>query len=213
MLDAMRQVDPARCRGIVDIEADLPDSEWQALHAAGVRGIRINHSPVKPFSAGFETTLQDRIQTLGARCAASGWHLDFLGPGWLTEALLPTFASLRCDHSVAHLGMFLAKDGPGQRGFQALIALAESGTRKTWIKLTGLYRISTAPGFADIDPMAAELVRRVPDRLIWGSDYPHLSFADKVGSVELFDKLLDWTPDPAVRRQILVDNPARLFAF
>ncbi len=213
MLDAMRQVDPARCRGIVDIADDLPEAEWQALHAAGVRGIRINHSPIKPFTAGFAATLQQRIRTLDARCAASGWQLDFLGPGWLTEALLPTFAELQCNHSVAHLGMFLAKEGPQQRGFQALIELAESGARKTWIKLTGLYRISTVPNFADVDPMAAELIRRVPDRLIWGSDYPHLSFADKVGSVELFDKLSDWAPDEGVRGQILVGNPARLFGF
>ena len=63
------------------------------------------------------------------------------------------------------------------------------------MKLTGAYRISTAAGFADIDPMAAALIAAAPDRLIWGSDYPHLSFADKVGTVELFNLLHRWAPD------------------
>lgn len=61
--------------------------------------------------------------------------------------------------------------------------------------------------------MARALIDTIPDRLIWGSDYPHLSFADKVGSVELFNLLGRWAPDAATRRRILVDNPARLFGF
>jgi predicted TIM-barrel fold metal-dependent hydrolase len=71
--------------------------------------------------------------------------------------------------------------------------------------------MSTAPGFADVDPMVAALIEAAPDRLIWGSDYPHLSFADKVGSVELFNLLHRWAPDEATKRKILVENPARLF--
>jgi 2-pyrone-4,6-dicarboxylate lactonase len=81
------------------------------------------------------------------------------------------------------------------------------------VKLTGVYRISTAPGFADAAPMAKALVDAAPDRVIWGSDYPHLSFADGVSSVELFNLLGQWVPDPADRQKILVDNPRRLFNF
>ena len=73
--------------------------------------------------------------------------------------------------------------------------------------------MSVAPGFADVAPMARALIESAPDRIIWGSDYPHLSFADKVGSIELFNLLGEWAPDEAVRRKILVDNPQRLFGF
>ena len=76
------------------------------------------------------------------------------------------------------------------------------------MKFTGIYRMATAPDFADAAPMARALIEAAPDRLIWGSDYPHLSFADKVGSVQLFNLLADWAPDEATRRRILVDNPA-----
>ena len=81
------------------------------------------------------------------------------------------------------------------------------------MKLTGVYRMSATPGFADAAPHARALIEAVPDRLVWGSDYPHLSFADKVGSVELFNLLGKWAPDEAIRRKILVDNPARLYGF
>jgi predicted TIM-barrel fold metal-dependent hydrolase len=73
--------------------------------------------------------------------------------------------------------------------------------------------MATGPTFADAAPMARALIAAAPDRLIWGSDYPHLSFADKVGSVQLFNLLADWAPDEATRRRILVDNPAALFGF
>jgi predicted TIM-barrel fold metal-dependent hydrolase len=73
--------------------------------------------------------------------------------------------------------------------------------------------MSVDPGFADAAPLARALIEAAPDRIIWGSDYPHLSFADKVGSVELFNLLGQWAPDDAARRKILVDNPQRLFKF
>jgi predicted TIM-barrel fold metal-dependent hydrolase len=76
-----------------------------------------------------------------------------------------------------------------------------------------MYRLSNAPGFSDAAPMARALIDAAPDRIIWGSDYPHLSFADRVTSVELFNLLGEWAPDPAIRRAILVDNPLQLFGF
>jgi predicted TIM-barrel fold metal-dependent hydrolase len=87
------------------------------------------------------------------------------------------------------------------------------GNGRTWIKFTGTYRMATAPTFADALPMAQALIDAAPDRIIWGSDYPHLSFADKVGSVQLFNLLKDWAPDAAIRQKILTDNPAALFGF
>jgi len=84
------------------------------------------------------------------------------------------------------MGMFLAAGGAGQAGFGQLLDLLRHGEGRTWVKLTGTYRISTVAGFADVDSMVAALIAAAPDRLIWGSDYPHLSFADKVGTVALF---------------------------
>ena len=212
MLEAMRQVG-TNCRGIVDIDENAPDAELERLDALGVRGVRINLSPIKPFETGFAPKLLPRIERLRARCAEIGWQLDFLTPGWLTAELMPTFAKLNLDFTLAHFGMFLAKDGVKQPGFAQLLELLRRGERHCWVKLTGVYRISVAKGFADVAPMARALIEAAPDRVIWGSDYPHLSFADKVGSIELWNLLGKWAPDEATRRKILVDNPQRLFGF
>jgi len=212
MLDAMRQVG-SRCRGIVDVDENIPDAALETLDAAGVRGVRINVSPVKPPEAGFAAKLLPRIERLDARCAEIGWQLDFLLPGWLTSELMETLRRLKAQFTLAHMGMFLARDGVNQRGFQELLSLLRSGEGRCWVKLTGVYRMSTTPGFADAAPMARALIETAPDRIVWGSDYPHLSFADKAGSVELFNLLAQWAPDEAVRRRILAENPQRLFGF
>jgi 2-pyrone-4,6-dicarboxylate lactonase len=211
MLDAMREVGVARCRGIVDVDENAPDALLAEMHAIGVRGVRINVSPVKPPAPGFSATMKPRIERLDARCAELGWQLDFLHPGWLTEELMPVFAKLRSSFTIAHMGMFLAKDGAQQGGFAKLLDLLRHGEGRAWVKLTGTYRMATLPALAA--PMARALIAAAPERLIWGSDYPHLSFADKVGSVQLFNLLADWAPDDATRRRILVDNPAALFGF
>lgn len=212
MLDALRAIGD-RCRGIVDIDENIPDAELDRLNRLGVRGVRVNVNPIKPSEPGFSRTMLARIERLDARCAEIGWMLDFLTPGWLTEELLPTLSKLRVSFTVAHMGMFLARDGDRQPGFQKFLDFLRKGSDRCWVKLTGVYRMSVTPGFRDADPLARALIDAVPDRLIWGSDYPHLSFADKVGSVELFNLLGRWAPDAETRRKILVDNPARLFGF
>ena len=209
MLDAMGEV--PGCRGIVDVHEDVPDAELAALNAAGVCGVRINVRPVMPPEPGFSATLLPRIERLDARCAELGWSLDFLTPGWLTEELMGTLRRLKANFMLAHLGMFLARDGVNQRGFQQLLDLLRHGEGRCWVKLTGLYRMSTTPGFTDAGPMMQALVQAAPDRLIWGSDHPHLSFEDKVGTVELFNFFGRWVPDAENRRRILVDNPQHLF--
>ena len=213
MLDAMREVGVASCRGIVDADENAPDALLAEMDRLGVRGVRINVSPVKPLEPGFSEAMRPRVERLDARCHELGWHLDFLAPGWLTEELMPMFGRMRCSFSIAHMGMFRAEAGPQQPGFLKLLDMLRHGDGRAWVKLTGTYRMSTVPGFADVDPMVAALIETAPDRLIWGSDYPHLSFADKVGTVELFNLLHRWAPDEATKRKILVENPARLFGF
>jgi predicted TIM-barrel fold metal-dependent hydrolase len=91
--------------------------------------------------------------------------------------------------------------------------MLRTGGLRGWVKLTGAYRMAAGPDFADALPMARALIEAVPHRLIWSGDYPHLSFADTVGSVQLFNLIADWAPDDATHALILTRNPAELFGF
>ena len=212
MLDVMRDLGPAQCRGIVDIDEDAPEARLAEMHTLGVRGVRINVSPIAPQQSGLADSMLPRIRTLAARCAEIGWHLDFLLPGWLTLELMPVLRRLQLPFTLAHMGMNLAKDGVQTPGFLALLDLLTQSDGHAHAKFTGIYRISKTPHFADVDPLAQAIIERAPDRIIWGSDYPHLSFAQN-SSVELFNLLARWSDSADVQRRILVDNPARLFGF
>jgi 2-pyrone-4,6-dicarboxylate lactonase len=214
LLDAMAALPPAVRRAIVQIEDETPrDAELGRWHALGVRGIRINVSPVRAPEPGLAAALRPKILRTAEICRQLGWHVDFLLPGWLVSELMATLAALPVAFTIAHMGLFPARDGRAQPGFRALLALAADGSQRCWVKLTGIYRFSQAPDFADVAPMARALIDAAPGQLIWGSDFPHLSFHDKVGTVALFNKLAAWAPEAALRRRILADNPARLFGF
>ncbi|MSQ29727.1 MAG: hypothetical protein EXR68_04480 [Dehalococcoidia bacterium] len=212
MLDAMQRVGVDRCRGIVDIPEEIADAELDRLHALGVRGVRINVSPTAPYESGLAERLAPRVERLDARLAERGWHLDYLAPSWLVREWMPLMRRLRAPYTIAHFAMFRAADSAGQPGFPELLDLLRNGDGRLWVKLSGAYRISSAPGFEDAAPLARALIEARPDRLIWGTDYPHLSFPD-VSSVELFNLLGAWAPDEATRQQILVTNPEELFGF
>ncbi len=214
VLDAMQAIDPALRRGIVHLdERAAADREIGDLSAAGVVGVRVNVSPVRQPEAGLADALRPRIVHLADRLKEVGWHIDFLLPGWLVVELMDTLQALPVPFSVAHMGLFRAESGPKQPGFRRFLDLADDGSGRCWVKLTGIYRFSNDPTFADVAPFAAALIERVPGQLLWGSDFPHLSFHDRVGTIGLFNQLAAWAPDPAILRAILVDNPARLFGF
>jgi predicted TIM-barrel fold metal-dependent hydrolase len=212
MIDAMQALDPTMRRGIVDIDENAPDATLAKLNAAGVRGVRINVNPIKPPEPGFSATMLPRIDRMAARCKELSWHLDFLLPGWLTTELLPTLRDLPVSFSLAHMGMHQAKDGPAMPAFQALLDLLRTGRGHAWIKLTGAYRISQRDDYADIAPMARALFETAPDRLLYGSDYPHLSFQQH-STIRLFALLSEWFPNPQDVERILTDNPAALYGF
>jgi len=214
MLDAMARLDPAVRRGIVHLdETNASDTDLAHWHEFGVRGVRINISPIRKPEAGLADALRPKIARTADVCRELGWHVDLLLPGWLIGELMPTLGALPVAFSVAHMGLFPASNGAAQQGFRDLLALACDGSKRCWVKLTGIYRFSQTLGFADVKPFAQALIATAPDQLIWGSDFPHLSFHDKVGTVELYNKLADWAPDAAMRQRILADNPARLFGF
>ena len=214
MLDSMRELDPAIRRGIVDLdENSTSDKELADLDATGVRGIRVNISPIRQPEAGLAASMLPRIGRLAKICLELGWHLDFLTPGWLVGELMPTLRELPVAFSIAHMALFPAKDGPEQPGFREFLRLVGDGSKRCWVKLTGIYRFSTVTDFADVKPIAQALMDQVPDQLIWGSDFPHLSFRDRVGTIQLYNLLGEWAPDRGMRQRILADNPARLFGF
>lgn len=211
MLEAMAKIGD-RCRGIVDIEDDMPEPELERLHALGVRGIRINTSPYKSYEAGFSAKIIARLKPLAERVKRIGWHLQFLSPGWLVQELIPALRELPVPYVIDHMGLFPATQGVEQPGFQELLKLIGEG--QCWVKLTGVYRMSSdIPKFRDAAPFAEALIAAAPDRILWGSDFPHLSFLDRVDSLALFNLLMEWAPDEAQRRKILVDNPESLFGF
>ena len=194
-------------------ERTATDKEIADLHALGVRGVRVNISPIRQPEAGLADALRPRIVALAARLKSAGWHIDFLLPGWLISELMPTLRTLPTDFSVAHMGLYPAKDGAQQKGFQEFLKLAGDGSKRCYVKLTGIYRFSKDPKFADVRPFAQALIEAVPGQLLWGSDFPHLSFHDKVGTIQLYNELAAWAPDAATRKLILADNPQRLFGF
>ena len=209
-LDALERLGPAG-RAIVHLKSDVSDADFQDLDDRGVRGVRINSSPIKPFEAGYADNLIPEIERMGKRLEGTGWCIEFLNPGWLTEALLPTMASLDVDFILCHIGMFKAAEGTGQKGFQDMLRLVDKG--RCWLKLTGLYRFSNDPALADVEPFFRACAKAAPERLIWGSDYPHLSFADRTDTIGLYNHFCRWIDDEVTRRRILVDNPATLFGF
>ena len=214
MLDAMAEMDPAVRRGIVHLdETSARDAVLARWHDLGVRGARINISPIRKPEAGLADALRPKIVRTAHMCRELGWHVDLLLPGWLMSELMRTLHELPVAFSVAHMGLFPAAEGAAQKGFRDLLALASDGSERCWVKLTGIYRFSQAPGYADVKPFAEARIATAPEQLIWGSDFPHLSFHDKVGTIELYNKLAECAPDAAMRQRILADNPARLFGF
>ena len=206
MMDAVRQLGvPARA--IVVLPFSTPDSELQRLHDAGARGVRfiLAHIGGLPLSD---------LERFAERIKPMGWHIQFLlRPANLVE-LESRIAKLPTDFVIDHIGLIRASEGGvRQPAFQALLRLFRTG--RCWVKLTGGYRISSeAPPYREVIPMVEALVKERPDRILWGSDWPHVMMKAKMpNTTELFDLLLDWVPDEKVRNQILAGNPRTLFKF
>ena len=211
MLEAMK--DAGRdLRGVAVLAEDVGDGELRDLHYAGVRGVRVNIVDVGESKGVLPLAALARV---ARRIREFGWHMEFLlhadeFPG-LDEAL----AEFPVDVVFGHLGYVRSDQGTAAPGFQALLRLLRSG--KAWVKLTAPYRISAQPmPHGDIKAFAHALLEANPARVLWGTDWPHvmLKWTNPMpNDGDLCDLLGDWVPDPAIRRQVLVDNPARLYGF
>ncbi|HET8746253.1 MAG TPA: amidohydrolase family protein [Ramlibacter sp.] len=208
-LDALAQLGES-ARGVAVMHADVQQDELARLAAQRVCGLRVNF--VSPQSWG--VTTPDMLQTLAHKAARQGWHIQvFVHPEQLVamEALL---AALPVPLVIDHLGRIDPADGASGPAYDALRRLIDGGS--TWVKLSGIYMRSRAgaPGYSDTFPLGQALVRHAPERLLWGSDWPHTT--ERPGSVDdadLVDVLLAWCGTDETLRRVLVDNPARLYGF
>ena len=213
MLDAIRMCG-GNARGIVDIDENAPGAELERLTQAGVVGIRFNLGPPnRPREAGLMEKHLARLQRLDARCAEIGWQIDILSPSWLIIDMLDVYRKFKSKFTLAHFGMFLARDGAKQPALLKMTEFLRNDGDRCHMKLTAPYRMASEPKFEDSTVIAHALIEAAPDRVIWGSDYPYLSNAHRVNSIDLFNLVAQWMPDAAMRQKILVDNPAKLFGF
>jgi len=208
MMQAL-QANPERLRGVAVASPDISDAQLQALHDAGVRGLRLNVL----FGGGVGL---DAMQTLARRIAPMGWHLQFLiDVNQLDVSMLRQLAQLPCPGVIDHLGHVRAEAGSDAPGFRTLLRLVCEAN--FWVKLSGAYRISDDfDSFQDVTPLAQMLVATAPDRMLWGSDWPHVSIyppAHMPDTGVLRNLLPRWIPDAATRQRILVENPQRLYGF
>lgn len=198
---------PERFRGVALLPPDTTREEIAELDRLGVRGARF----VSP-GHGAHLPQLDTSAVLLERVVDAGWHVQFYPHGADLPALKDRLLGLGVDVVLDHFAHIPAKDGVDQAAFRCLLDMLDSG--RVWVKLSGPMRCTAEePPYPSVTPLAQALVRHAPDRLLWGSDWPHVNMTGRTmpNDGDLVDLLLDWSPDEAVRRKILADNPTRLY--
>jgi predicted TIM-barrel fold metal-dependent hydrolase len=193
-------------RGVAVVEPGVSDSLLAELHAVGFRGVRINLL----FKGGLQL---DALERIARAVQPLGWHVQLLLDGRDLPELADRLGRLPVDFVVDHMGHMPASLGVAHAGFQTLLQLLQGG--RCWVKLSGAYRIASKPQpYEDAVPFARVLVVTAPDKLVFGTDWPHPSITVPMPQdASLLDLLPTWAPDAATRRRILVENPARLYDF
>jgi predicted TIM-barrel fold metal-dependent hydrolase len=203
-LDVLRRLGP-RCRAVVRVEEDVSDAELDRYHDLGVRAIRLDlfarrDRPVEEI-IGY-------VRRMAARATPRGWHVQFYAPGTVVRDLLPFLADLEDRFVIDHMGYMLESEGLTSADFERLVGLLEQGN--CWIKLSGPYRIAKAKPLSSVAPLGRALVAARADRLLWGSDWPHLPDGQR-DTGELLNLLAEWAPNAADRHRILAAGPDELF--
>lgn len=212
ILDAMAALNaqtPDRARAVVALDMEVSEKQLAALDRSGVRGVRLNTDN----KGGMPIKLA-AIPELEARIRPFGWHLEFLFPGKDIVELMPVLTALKVPVSIAHFAYQPASAGVAAPGFQALIELMRRGN--TWMKISGANRVSATdlPPYDDVKPMAHALIEAAPERIMWGTDWPHPNkYLVNPNDADLVDAFGDWVSDDGMRRRIMVDTPAAFYRF
>jgi len=209
-------------RGIAVVDSKTSDSQFESLTKAGFRGARIVATVSGPADP---TSVRPLYQWAMDRFRKYNWNIELYTNLAVISALKDLIQSSPLPTVFDHFGNVDPALGLQQPGLADLLELIHSG--KAYMKLSGAYRSSTkAPDYRDVAPYAKAFIEANPDRMLWGSDWPHPNSTPYPGRkpsdiMKVFDlddgillnQLAVWAPDPAVRKKILVDNPARLYGF
>ena len=207
-LDALQQLG-ANGRGVAVVHPTVTDAELKGLNEGGIRGIR--------FSLGGANAVVtwDMVEPLAKRVADLGWHLQFSVNGEQIVANADLFRGLPTPMVFDHMGHPTLPPGVEHTSVAIMRGLIDRG--RTWVKLSGAYDNTKVgpPDYPDATKIAQAFVRAAPERLVWGSDWPHPSEKDKAkpNDAILFDLLAQWAPIETVRNRILVDNAVKLYGF
>lgn len=212
-LDALDQLGDS-ARGVAVVDQQVSNAELGRLAARRVRGLRVNF--VSPQSWGMTT--EEMLTTLAGKLArhadCGGWHIQVFAQPEQIVALEPVLQSLPVPLVIDHMGRIDPAQGVSSEAWDSLRRLLDGGS--TWVKLSGAYMRSAVqgPGYADTLPLGRALVQAAPERLVWGSDWPHTTEPQgTVNDADLVDLLQAWVGTDAAMDRILVDNPARLYGF
>jgi 2-pyrone-4,6-dicarboxylate lactonase len=197
-----------RYRGTAIIDESHKDKDFQRMHEGGIRGVRFNfvkHLGGRPDLSFFGKTTE-RVRSLG-------WHLILhLDSNDLVE-FKDLFMKLPVPMVIDHMGRVKAADGLEQKPFRVLLEFMKN--ENCWVKVCGAERVSSnGPPFSDAVPFARALIEAAPDRVLWGTDWPHPNVGKHMpNDGDLVDLFAQMAPEPALQHKILVDNPARLYGF
>jgi predicted TIM-barrel fold metal-dependent hydrolase len=212
----------ATARGVAVIDDKTPESDLDAMHRDGFRGIRLNLATggVNDPNVG-----RARFQAAVERMKARGWHVQLFTRLAMISAIKDLVATSPVPVVFDHFGGAQAALGVDQPGLSDLLELVKTG--KAYVKISGAYRASKlAPDYPDAAPLARALIAANADRIVWGTDWPHpdsltppgrkitdVTPLFQIDDGRLLNQLPVWAPDETIRKKILVDNPARLYGF
>ena len=206
MIDAIRSSN-ANYRGVCIADDSFSENDFQDLHDAGVRGVRFNF--VRHLGGAPDL---DMMKTVLNRVAPLGWHLVIHVNAEDIVEYEQFFSGFETDIVVDHMGRVPTSAGVGQHAYQVLLDFMRRDN--WWVKVCGSERIAMAPPFYDAIPYAQGLLEVAPDRILWGTDYPHPNIKKHMpNDADLLDLVPLIARDKRLQRKILVDNPARLYGF
>lgn len=198
---------PQRFRGVALLPDDVSREHVARLDRLGVRGARF-------VSAGHRGALPRLSRRVAELIADFGWHVQFYPAGDDLLAHAQELLDLPTPVVLDHFAAIPAAAGVTQPAFDCLQRMLDSG--RVWVKLSGPMRCSAADlPYAEVTPMAQALVAQHPERLLWGTDWPHVNMVARAmpNDGDLLDLLPDWAPRPEDRQRILVDNPKLVYGF